>query len=688
MRSCMHTLLLSIVFVFAHISVQAQTGFQVAIGGTNDDIGYSILIAPDGSYVVAGQTNSGGLGAGDAYLVKINTDGSLRWSKSFGANFLESGRCVKLLSDNGYVVTGKSPGTSNLKDNIYILRFSKSGQRLWSKYYGGAGDEVGKVVEVLPNDEMMILSPTDLGTGNMDILLLKLDSNGTFISSGVYGGVMDENPTTMVYKNGHGYVICGNRKNYQSDWQGLLVRIADNGNIIWSKEYGASGNDNLVNLIIDDNDDYVVTGFVEDIGAGGRDLLLMKVDSSGTILWSRIFGGNLNEIGRDLVQLPDGGYLISGITKSFGKGQNDIYILKVDRNGILQWSRTYGGTGNDVIRSQGPAMVKTSDGGIAMISTTDSYGAGNNDLFLIKFDSLYNAGLCNQSSANTQKDTAILSDSSVVLTKTTFSFVPLSLAFSFNLTHSSNLECCAIHPDAYGDTTVCEGDSVQLNVKDGVSFSWSPLAGLSCFNCKDPKAAPSDTTVYTVIVTDSAGCQGKATVVVNIKPKPDGAFSYTIKANRKVDFTNLSSLNQTWSWDFGDGNTSSIQNPSHSYSGSGNYKVCLITTNECGIDTFCLNIIVTGIRSLDNEFSISIIPNPVTDLCRIDFSSKPDIRSISIRLYDLMGKEYSIPIYKISSGSSSGLEFRTYNLPSGLYFVEILKSNNVIGRGKLVKISN
>ncbi|CAN5837397.1 hypothetical protein BH11BAC7_BH11BAC7_30350 [soil metagenome] len=170
----------------------------------------------------------------------------------------------------------------------------------------------------------------------------------------------------------------------------------------------------------------------------------------------------------------------------------------------------------------------------------------------------------------------------------------------------SNGSCAASEPvvvtvltaqaTAGPDTTICRGAGVVLTATGGVSYSWLPTTGLNNPNIQNPVASPSVTTTYTCTVTNSIGCTGTDVVTVTIAPSPTASFSFmpsTIYVNGSYSFTDLSTGGVSWSWTFGEGGSSTSQNPSHTYTAPGSWRVCLVTTNATGCsDTTCSDVSV------------------------------------------------------------------------------------------------
>lgn len=127
---------------------------------------------------------------------------------------------------------------------------------------------------------------------------------------------------------------------------------------------------------------YIVVGSTSSYGAGSTDVYLVKVDSMGLPIWGKTFGGFGNDVGRSVIQLPDSGYVIAGFTNSFGAGGYDAYVVRTDKLGALIWQKTFGGLDWDFAYD----LVYSSDGNIVFCGTTTSYGHGNMDGFVCKFD--------------------------------------------------------------------------------------------------------------------------------------------------------------------------------------------------------------------------------------------------------------------------------------------------------------
>ena len=150
----------------------------------------------------------------------------------------------------------------------------------------------------------------------------------------------------------------------------------------WIRTYGGVGSDLGRSVRQTFDGGYMVAGWTYSFGAGDADVYLIKTDASGDTVWTRTYGGSLFEDGYNVVQTSDSGYIIVGSTQSYGAGSNDVYLIKTDAPGDTVWTRTYGGANVD----QGNSMLQTSDNGYLIAGWTMSFGIGGSDVYLLKTD--------------------------------------------------------------------------------------------------------------------------------------------------------------------------------------------------------------------------------------------------------------------------------------------------------------
>jgi hypothetical protein len=152
------------------------------------------------------------------------------------------------------------------------------------------------------------------------------------------------------------------------------------GNGEWNVAFGDSGVDRGQAVQQTADGGYIIAGYTDSFGAGLYDMLLIKTNSSGTQEWMKTHGGSGRDYGHSVQQTADGGYIVGGYTLSFGAGSEDVWLVKTDANGDEEWSQTYGGTSTDV----GYCVQLAADGGHIVAGYTLSFGAGMHDVWLIK----------------------------------------------------------------------------------------------------------------------------------------------------------------------------------------------------------------------------------------------------------------------------------------------------------------
>jgi len=153
---------------------------------------------------------------------------------------------------------------------------------------------------------------------------------------------------------------------------------------LWSKRFGGGDLDEGSCVQQTSDGGFIITGYTFSYGEGLSDIWLIKTDDSGDTLWTKTFGGDQDDMANYVQQTNDGGYILVGYTRSSGAGIFDVWLIKTDDTGEMEWSKTYGGVDSDI----GIAVQQTSDGGYAILANSDSYGAGMLDIWLIRTDSL------------------------------------------------------------------------------------------------------------------------------------------------------------------------------------------------------------------------------------------------------------------------------------------------------------
>jgi len=355
-------------------------------GGPLHEDGFSVVETPDSGYLVAGFTESAGAGSWDVYLVKADRDGNEIWSRTYGDIFLEYGYSLIPLRDGNYALAGWTSSWGQGFWDMLLLKVDPSGNEIWHRTYGGPGYEDCYAVIEAPKGGFLLVGGTNsTESGDWNVYLVRTNYLGDTIWAKSYGGDMDDRGYGAVCVQ-DGFLVVGATKSFSGgDWDVYILKIDDEGNLVEQHVYGGSGDDYGLYITEVSTGGYVVAGYTTSIGTGDRDFYIIKIDEEGDLLWERAYGGNEIETAYRIRETSDGGFLVVGYTSSFGSGFDDIYLIKLDPEGYVVWRKILGGPDFD----SGYDVITTSDGAILVVGSTESYGAGGEDVYLIKLREEY-----------------------------------------------------------------------------------------------------------------------------------------------------------------------------------------------------------------------------------------------------------------------------------------------------------
>jgi len=359
----------------------AQTQFALAVGGASSDYGYSIALTSDKGYIVTGETGS------DLFLAKFNFSGDLIWAKTVGGASEDIGSSVALTSDGGYIVTGRTWSFGTGGSDLFLAKFNSLGDLSWAKTVGGTGWDVGNSVAQTFDGGYIVTGTTNsFGAGDYDLFLAKFNSSGDLTWARTVGGADWDEGHSVASTSDSGYIVTGETKSFGTGHYDLfLAKFDSSGNLTWAETVGGVGEDFGHSVALTFDVGYIVTGRTSSFGAGSHDLFLAKFNSSGDLTWVKTVGGALYERGRSVAQTFDGGYVVTGVTYSFGAGGSDLFLGKFNSSGGLTWVKTVGRAYSD----HGYSVAQTSDGGYVTTGYRYNFGpsGASNDLFLTKFSS-------------------------------------------------------------------------------------------------------------------------------------------------------------------------------------------------------------------------------------------------------------------------------------------------------------
>jgi hypothetical protein len=367
------------------------TSFAVCLGGDSEDHGYFVQQDEDGGYIITGSTKPTRDVESDMLLAKINPQGDLVWKRTYGTKYEDVGRCVKRTRDGGYIVVGYagyhySLESDKRKRSPYVVKTDSQGKANWEKIFDKLSndDSEGRGV-IQSRDESFIIAGDSDGYPSV----IKIDSKGNVL----WEKALKDNDgfaRSVEYANDDSCLIAGiGGPSYDDSFVAL---IGSEGQVMWRKIYKGSKTLNAYSVNVYSVQKTADNGFI----LGGEtsakylkeyDLYLAKIDKDGELQWEKQYGDKGEEKGYEILQAQntrDGGYVIVGMTSgSFeGKGR-DIYLVKTDEKGDVNWTRSYDFSSNDV----GACVQQTMDGGFIVIGTTFAGEMSRNNIILIKTDS-------------------------------------------------------------------------------------------------------------------------------------------------------------------------------------------------------------------------------------------------------------------------------------------------------------
>lgn len=355
--------------LFSNVTLRAAVQWQSTYGGTNADFAAIVKPSTGGGYILGGYSYSEATsniktgqsyGAGDCWLLKVDSAGLRQWDKSFGGAGFESITALQSSTDGGYIFAG--PSFSSASGNkssaqygagdLWIVKVDASGNKQWEKSYGGAGYDLPSVIQSTADGGFLIGgTSTSTPSGNK--------------TSGSFGA--------------------------EDYW---ILKLDASGNKQWEKTFGGTGRDELRALQVTRDGGYILAGHsaspssgnksAAPFAAGTSDIWVVKIDASGNKQWDRSFGGDDVEEASAVVQTSDGGYLVGGHAASAASGNKasgsfgyfDYWLVKLDSAGNQLWEKAFGGSDADQLHT----LELTSDGGCILAGRSLSGVSGNKAL--------------------------------------------------------------------------------------------------------------------------------------------------------------------------------------------------------------------------------------------------------------------------------------------------------------------
>lgn len=340
------------------------------IGGSGTETANSSA-ARDGTVYLCGMTTSSGLGNLDAWAARLTEAGSVVWQTGLGGAGQEQLYGVVATDDGGCVMAGYTASFGAGETDGWLVKLDAGGAVVWERTYGGKGAEAFTTIAPSPRGFYIGGALAWLEAGQ-DTWVLEVDEAGDILWQETIEGEAWDNLTSIA-ATPDGLVFTANSNSALGGRPGdiaffrpWVVSLDPDGFVQWSKTYNYSGGDTWNDIVSVRGGGFVATGEILAAGFFRGDLWVVRLDELGDPVWNTRLGDNFGNLGPDvgweILQTPDDGFLAAGSTETAGAGSQDMWLAKLDPNGVLQGQITYGNAGWDDCRT----MTLTERGNILL----------------------------------------------------------------------------------------------------------------------------------------------------------------------------------------------------------------------------------------------------------------------------------------------------------------------------------
>ena len=365
-----------ILSVYNFLVFSATFGFNYV-----DDAGYSILQTADSGYVILGSTGD------NVSLIKTDYKGIEQWNHNYGGSEIDYARHILQTSDGGYIISGTTESYGHGGSDIWLIKTDPTGFMEWDAYFGGVNTDQGRSIQQMTDGGYIIIGNSDFsGDGNQDIWLIRINSQGDSLWTKTFGGSgLELGADVQILEDG-GFILLGSTESFGNGGSDIwLIKTDSEGEITWTKTFGDNSSDYGKSILKTPDDGYIIRGVTESFGYGNTTLVLIKIDSTGNKIWDNAFGGSDGEDGNALEETNDGGHILICHSYVHENSAYDIRLIKIDGSGSVDWDKTYG----SLTDNYGFSVLQTFDGGYALTGSIGILGDGDinhSDIWLIKTD--------------------------------------------------------------------------------------------------------------------------------------------------------------------------------------------------------------------------------------------------------------------------------------------------------------
>lgn len=359
--------------------------WQKTFGGQLNDMARVVVHTPDGGFVIAGSVRStdgecmSNKGEQDIFIAKYNAGAVREWYKIIGSTGYEECKAIIVTPGGGYLVTGQTGGNNgdvsgnHGGDDAWVVKLDADGNIQWQKCYGGLRSDFANAAAVSPDGTYVLGGVSESNNGDVtgnhgsyDAWVFKISATGQLLWQKSLGGTKIEAAHGIACRADGSIIVGAYSDSPDGDMGGTrgssdiwLLKLTAGGDITWKKNYGGSNTEYTFAFTALPGGGYVATGYtVSNDGdmTGYKDhgdVFVLRIDEAGNKVWMKTLGGMNTDIAQAISSTPDNGILVAGFTNSIdgdmpgGKGENDLFVVKLDATGKLVWQKTAGSSGLD-----------------------------------------------------------------------------------------------------------------------------------------------------------------------------------------------------------------------------------------------------------------------------------------------------------------------------------------------------
>jgi PKD repeat protein len=566
----------------AQINVLWESRFTSA--GQNTDTGKEIEIDNNGNVYVVGTSYTNGTNGYDIVTLKYDALGNQLWASTFNGtgNALDEGRDIAVDKNGNVYVTGYT-ASAGPNYNYITIKYDASGVQQWANTYNGSGngfDEAYAIV-VDTNSNVYVTGGSDAGSQGSNFVTIKYNTSGVQQWATPYNGPGNSIDAATqigldaqfnVYVTGHSY-------GSGTDLDIATIKYNNSGSQQWVSRYNGALSffDVPEALFIDNLNNVYVAGASYGGLATENDYATIKINSAGVQQWAKTFDGPLNDEDKafDLVVDQNQNVYVTGRSMGANGTAENMLTLKYDASGTIIWQNTYDGPSSGYDEAQ---QMRLGASGALYVTGYSAGNGTNNDYLTLKYDtsngSISWKARFDGPASNSDQAFAMEIDALENIYVTGTSKDPTSNQ------DFSTIKWCQLTNDAGNDVAICLGDTIQLNASaiGATSYNWTPTTGLSDNNASNPMAYPTTTTTYFVSAMNAFGCVDYDTITVTVNPLPSATIltsgPTTFCLGDSVMLTVNDSGTYNWTPTGDTTQTITVFNP-------GNYTVNIIDSNSC-----------------------------------------------------------------------------------------------------------